>query len=67
MLKIALVVWIILGTTLAGTALAVIVSVPHLLDQGMRLIPIACGAAFVAALPLAYLIALQIGGSARQR
>ncbi|MEZ5817480.1 MAG: hypothetical protein R3D44_10390 [Hyphomicrobiaceae bacterium] len=65
MLKIALVIWIMLGTTLAGIAMAVIVSVPQLLDQGMRYIPMLCGAGFIVALPLAYWIARRIASEAR--
>ncbi len=65
MLKIALVIWIVLGTMLAGVAMAVIVSIPQLLDQGMYYIPILCGAGFVAAIPVAYWIAVRIAATAR--
>lgn len=60
MFRIAAVVWIVLATTLAGIALLVIVSVPTLNVDAQSLIPIACGAAVVVAMPLSYLIARRI-------
>lgn len=60
MMRITLLIWIVLGTTLAGVAMTVIVTVPQLIDQGMLYIPILCGGAFVLAIPLAYLIASRI-------
>lgn len=65
MFKIALLVWLMLGTALAGAAMAVIVTVPGLIEQGARLIPIGCGAGFLLALPLSYLVAMQIASPAR--
>lgn len=67
MFKIAALIWMVLGTTLAGIALIVIVTIPHLFDQGMVLIPIACGAAAVLAIPLSYLIARQIAAQTAGR
>ncbi len=60
MMRIALLIWMVLGTTLAGIAMMVIVTVPQLIDQGMLYIPILCGGAFMLAIPLAYLIAARI-------
>ncbi len=60
MLKIAALVWMMLGTTLAGVAVTVIVVTPSLFDQGMKLIPIAAGAGFLLAMPLSYLVAKKI-------
>jgi NhaP-type Na+/H+ or K+/H+ antiporter len=60
MIKVALLVWIILGTVLAGTAMTVIVSTPALDADAMRLIPVACGVAFLVGLPIAYVIARMI-------
>jgi hypothetical protein len=60
MFKIAAVVWIMLGTTLAGLALLVIVTVPQLSKDILFLLPIACGAAVVAAIPLSYLVAWRM-------
>jgi hypothetical protein len=60
MLKVALIVWIVLGTTLMGIAVAVITSVPGLYAQGMKLIPIACAVTAIVALPLSFMIASKI-------
>lgn len=60
MMKVAALLWIIVGTVLAGVAMTAIVTVPRLLENGAVLIPIACGVAFLLAMPVAYLIARQI-------
>ncbi|MBK5961006.1 hypothetical protein CCR97_22780 [Rhodoplanes elegans] len=60
MMKIAVLVWMVLGITLAGTLVVAVVSVPSLYDQGMRLIPIVAAAGFVVAIPFAVLIAKKI-------
>jgi uncharacterized Tic20 family protein len=67
MFKIAALIWMVLGTTLAGVALIVIVTIPRLFDLGMVLIPIACGAAAILAIPLSYLIARQIAAQTAGR
>jgi hypothetical protein len=63
MFKIAALVWIMLATTLAGIALLVIVTVPSLANDAQFLIPVVCGAAFIAALPLSYLVARRISSA----
>jgi hypothetical protein len=60
MFKIAVIVWIMLATVMAGVSLLVVVSVPELSADAARLIPIACGAAALVAIPLSYLIAWRI-------
>lgn len=60
MLKIAVLVWMMLGITLAGALVVAVVAVPSLYDQGMRLIPIVAAAGFVVAIPFAVLIAKKI-------
>ncbi len=60
MLKVALLIWIMLGTTLAGVAMAAIVSVPQLAEQSALLIPWLCGAGFVLAIPFSFVIARKI-------
>lgn len=62
MAKISAVIWIMLGTVLAGIAVLVVVVVPALADQGASLIPLACGIAFLVAIPLSYLVAREIAG-----
>lgn len=63
MFKIAALVWIVLATTLAGVSLLVVVAVPSLAGDAQFLIPVVCGAAFVVALPLSYLVARQIANT----
>lgn len=60
MWKIATLVWIVLGTTLAGSALTIVVAMPSLASQSMKLIPIFALAGFAAAVPLAVWIAKKI-------
>jgi hypothetical protein len=67
MLKLASLIWIVLGATVAGSLVVVIVSVPSLYDNGMKLIPIVAIAGFVIAIPLAVWIARQIMGAASPR
>ncbi len=60
MFKVALLIWIMLGTTLAGVAMAAIVSVPQLAEKSALLIPWLCGGGFVLAIPLSFAIAKRI-------
>lgn len=67
MIKVAAIVWIMLGTVLAGVAMTVIVTVPGLLDQGAQVILLACGGGFLLGLPIAYVIARRIAADAPAR
>lgn len=60
MIRIAALIWIMLATTLAGIALLVVVAVPEFASDAQFLIPVACGAAAVVAIPLSYAIARNI-------
>jgi hypothetical protein len=60
MIRVAAVLWIVIGTAVAGTALMFILVVPQLADQATRLIPIVCGASFVLAMPLSWLVAKRV-------
>lgn len=60
MLKLAVLIWLVLGITLAGMGIMVVVSVPELFSDGMQLIPIAAAIGAVVAMPFAYLIAKRI-------
>jgi len=60
MLKIAIILWIVLGSTLAGSALIVVLAAPVLADQAMKLIPWAALAGFVLAMPLSWLLASNL-------
>jgi hypothetical protein len=57
MFKIALLIWMIVGTSLAGVAMIAILTVPQFADQAMKLIPLLCGGAFVLAIPVSYVVA----------
>lgn len=63
MFKIAALVWVMLATTLAGVALLVVVTVPSLAVQARSLLPLVCGGAIVAAMPLSYLVAWRIANA----
>jgi hypothetical protein len=63
MFKIAAIVWIVASSTLAGIALLIVVTVPSLNDQAARLIPILCGAAAIAAIPISYFVARHVAGA----
>lgn len=63
MFRLAVLLWVMVGTVLAGVAMTVIVATPALLDQGAKLIPILCGAGFVLAMPVAYMIARRIAAT----
>ncbi len=60
MLRLAILLWILIGTTLAGTFILAVVAVPSLADQGMRLIPWAGAAGFLLGVPVAAYIARAI-------
>jgi hypothetical protein len=64
MFKISLLVWIILGTALAGSAVISVLPVPSLAAEAMKNIPFAVLIGFAAAMPLSYLVARKIGASA---
>jgi hypothetical protein len=60
MLKIAVLVWIMLGTTLAGIALTLTLTVPALQPNAMKLLPIFSLAGFVIAIPASVVVAKKI-------
>ena len=61
MIKIAILVWMMLGTAFAGSAMVAVLSIESLARQPMKFIPIAVLCCFAAAMPLSYLIARKIG------
>jgi hypothetical protein len=65
MFRLAALIWIILGTVLAGIALMVIVTVPQLNADAPKLIPIACVSAFAIAMLLSMVVAKRITGPSR--
>ncbi len=60
MFKIAIIVWMMAGTTLAGIAVMAVLTVPALAVHDMQYIPYAALAGFVVAIPLAYVVAKKI-------
>lgn len=60
MLKIAILVWLMLATTLAGAGVLAVLSIPSLAGQDMRLIPVAAGIGALVAIPFALYIARRI-------
>ncbi len=66
MFKISLLVWIMLGTALAGSAVISVLAVPFLAADAMKNIPFAVLIGFAAAMPLSYLVARKIGASSIQ-
>ena len=60
MFKVALLIWVILATAVAGMAVTAVVAVPSLAEQAAILIPAAFVGGIVIAMPLSYLIAKRI-------
>lgn len=60
MAKLAFLVHLILATVIAGMLVIAIVSVPSLAEQAMKLIPLAAGVGFVAAIPLSIWVSRRI-------
>jgi hypothetical protein len=53
---LALLIWVVLGTVLAATAVLVVIMDPNLYNHGMKMIPIAAVAGFIIAFPLSYIV-----------
>ncbi|MBI5128545.1 MAG: hypothetical protein HZA66_03815 [Rhodopseudomonas palustris] len=62
MLKVAIVIWIIGGATLAGMLVIAVLAVPSLSEQAMQWIPRAVAGGFVLAMPISFLVARKIAG-----
>ncbi|WP_094975164.1 hypothetical protein [Bradyrhizobium symbiodeficiens] len=62
MFKVSVLVWIVLGTVLAGVSLIVVLMVPSFAADAIRNIPYAVAVGFALAMPLSYLVARQING-----
>ena len=60
MFKIAAIIWIVLGASLAGIGLMIVVATPALASHDMKLIPWAALAGFVVAMPMSWVLAGQI-------
>ena len=60
MFKVALLVWILIGVVGAGVALTVVLAVPSLSANAMKLLPIVSIAGFVVTIPISFVIAKMI-------
>jgi TRAP-type mannitol/chloroaromatic compound transport system permease large subunit len=60
MLKIAAVVWIMVGTVFAGSAVAAVLSVPQLAAEAMTYLPLAGVGGYIVAMPVALLLAWRL-------
>jgi len=62
MLKISILIWMMLGTVLAGVCIIVVLMVPGLAEHALRSIPVAAIVGLVIAIPISYFVARQIDG-----
>lgn len=60
MFKIAILIWVMLGTALAGAAVTAVLA-SGLAANPMKAIPLAALAGFVVAIPFSYVVAAKIG------
>ena len=65
MWKIAVLIFAIVGTTLAGIAVTIVLATPSLADQGMKLVPIAALVGFILGIPASLLVARMIDRARR--
>lgn len=65
MFKVAVLVWVMLATALAGIAVTAVVATPSLAEKASILIPAAFLAGIAVAMPLSYLVAKRIAGNVR--
>ena len=60
MWKVAILVWILIGVVGAGAALTVVLAVPSLSANAMKLLPIVSIAGFIVTIPISIVIAKMI-------
>lgn len=60
MLRLAVMMWLLVGTVLAGVFVTVVVTVPSLAAAAMKFIPIAGIGGYVIGIPVAIVIAKKI-------
>lgn len=63
MMRIAQLVWMVLGTVFAGVGMMIVLGMPSLHGQEMKLIPIAALCGFVLSIPFSLVIAKMINRS----
>ena len=64
MMKVAAILWIVVGTVLAGSGVVAVLSIPSLSSEAIRYLPLAGVAGYVAAVPVALLIAKRLTSQA---
>lgn len=62
--KLAVLIWVISGVVFAGAGLAVIVSVPSLYDNALKLIPVVAAAGFAVAAVVSMVVAKKLNAPA---
>jgi hypothetical protein len=60
MKAVAALIWIVLGATLAGIGLTIVVATPQLAGHAMKYIPYAALAGFVVAIPFSLIVAAKL-------
>ena len=60
MLRVAQLIWMMLGTVFAGIGIMIVLTVPHLGGPEMKLIPIAALCGFIVAIPFSMAVAKMI-------
>ena len=66
MFRIAILMFAVAGVTLAGIGVMIVLSVPSLADQSMRLIPIVSLVGFALGIPASYVVARAIANQGVQ-
>jgi hypothetical protein len=63
--KLAMLIWVIAGVTVAGTLVLAVVATPQLAEMSARLIPIAAAVGFAIAFVASWIVARQINAAKR--
>lgn len=67
MFKVAILIWVMLGTVLAGSAVMALLTVQGPVGSPMKDLPLAALVGFIVAMPLSYLVAAKISRNGRGR
>jgi len=67
MMKLAVIVWIVVGTVFAGAAVAAVLTVPSLASEALRYLPVAGIGGYLVAMPVAWLLARRMTGPAARQ
>lgn len=62
MMKVAAILWIVVGTVLAGAGVVAVLSVPSLASEAIRFLPLAGIGGYLVAIPIALLMARRLTG-----